>query len=416
MEKWTDEKIELVPKYDSASYFCDGLAVVENQHYKYGYINKNGEEVIKCQFKNAFSFNYGLAAVQNEERLWGYIGMDGKLKIPYKFLQAAVFNDEVAYVKDENGNFGYIDKSGNYIIKPTYDEAHHFTSGYAKVKNAKDKRYSLIDKTGKVIGKYDEICIHYDGTIIASRSKVEYKDFDYKNPDHYPSIYYKIDQEENEQLIPTDELGIKNIVIPIINVEFPMLYKSSDGKYGYIDENFNIIIPAIYDLATEFCNGVAHVGDRDLNTYACIDETGKILYKEPSYGALNNSFVEGLAVVEDEETYLKGFIDKTGKRVIPCKYTEIGFFSEGVSYVKEINGDSYYIDATGKKVIEIPNVYKTTVYMPLPNDDCYFQTVTASTEEKLKNKCKKLHETYKDFLLAIKNAEKSDIAKTKIRD
>ena len=416
MEKWEKctARIELVPKYDSASEFSDGLAVVCNQHCKYGYINKNGEEVIKCQFKKAFGFNYGLAAVQNEKGLWGYIEMDGKLKIPYKFLQAATFNDEVAYVQDENGKFGYIDTSGNYIIEPMYSEASHFRCGYAQVKNGKDIRYSLIDKTGQVIGKYNEINIHHDGTIIASRSKVEYKDFDYQNPDHYPSIYYKVSKEGHEQLIPTDELGIKNIVISRFNTKFPMRYKSSDGKYGYIDENFNIIIPAIYNFAAEFCDDVAEV-DIDLKTYACIDKTGKILYEAPSHGRLH-FFTEGLSIEEDEKKYLKGFVDKTGKRVIPCKYTKTGVFSEGVSYVKEKNGDSYYIDKVGKKVIDVPMIYKTDIYLPLPDSDCYIQTVTASTEVKLKNKCKKLYETYKDFLQAIKNAEKDDIKKPKIKD
>ena len=45
-----------------------------------------------------------------------------------------------------------------------------------------------------------------------------------------------------------------------------------------------------------------------------------------------------------------GFIDKTGREVIPCEYFDAGVFSEGLTWVEK-EGKRGYIDKTGKVVI-----------------------------------------------------------------
>jgi hypothetical protein len=60
-------------------------------------------------------------------------------------------------------------------------------------------------------------------------------------------------------------------------------------------------------------------------------------------------FSEGLAPVQVGGKF--GFIDKTGKMVIPPKYDDAFSFSEGLALVKI--GDKFrYIDKTGKFVWE----------------------------------------------------------------
>lgn len=54
-------------------------------------------------------------------------------------------------------------------------------------------------------------------------------------------------------------------------------------------------------------------------------------------------FHDPLAVVQDRETLLYGYIDKSGKEVIPCKYLEANDFSEGLAVVKSELG-YFYID------------------------------------------------------------------------
>ena len=59
-------------------------------------------------------------------------------------------------------------------------------------------------------------------------------------------------------------------------------------------------------------------------------------------------FSEGFAEVKLNGKY--GFIDKTGREVIPCKYEAAGEFSEGLAAVK-LNGKYGFIDKKGKPLL-----------------------------------------------------------------
>ena len=61
-------------------------------------------------------------------------------------------------------------------------------------------------------------------------------------------------------------------------------------------------------------------------------------------------FKEGLAPVMNDEEFW-GFVDETGKLVIPCRYRQVGSFSEGLAYVSEDYQFYGYIDKTGRLVI-----------------------------------------------------------------
>ncbi|MDD7319119.1 MAG: WG repeat-containing protein [Prevotella sp.] len=58
-------------------------------------------------------------------------------------------------------------------------------------------------------------------------------------------------------------------------------------------------------------------------------------------------FSEGLAEVELNDKW--GFIDKTGKEVITCKYDYAKYFHEGRAKVR-LNGRDFYIDKNGQKI------------------------------------------------------------------
>ena len=68
-------------------------------------------------------------------------------------------------------------------------------------------------------------------------------------------------------------------------------------------------------------------------------------------------FSEGLATVKLNDKY--GYIDKTGREVIPCKYDGINDFKEGLAKV-QLNGKIGFIDKTGKEVI--PCIFDGAIY------------------------------------------------------
>ena len=60
-------------------------------------------------------------------------------------------------------------------------------------------------------------------------------------------------------------------------------------------------------------------------------------------------FDDGLALVKDANDKW-GFIDKTGRLIIPCMWEWAGHFREGLAPVMEANHNYHYIDKTGKVV------------------------------------------------------------------
>ena len=80
--------------------------------------------------------------------------------------------------------------------------------------------------------------------------------------------------------------------------------------------------------------------------YGYIDKTGREVI--PCKYDDANDFREGLAKVQKSGKY--GFIDKTGREVIPCKYDEAYATSEGQALAKK-SGKWGAIDKTGREVV-----------------------------------------------------------------
>jgi len=109
----------------------------------------------------------------------------------------------------------------------------------------------------------------------------------------------------------------------------------------------------IHDIAPVIENEVVELLEFKVkNKYGYIDKTGREVIPFKYDDA--NSFSEGLA---DVQIYGKrGFIDKTGREVIPFKYGITFPFSEGLAAVK-LNDKYGYIDKTGREVIPFKYIY-----------------------------------------------------------
>uniref|UniRef100_UPI00286EBC6A WG repeat-containing protein n=1 Tax=Anaerosporobacter sp. TaxID=1872529 RepID=UPI00286EBC6A len=89
--------------------------------------------------------------------------------------------------------------------------------------------------------------------------------------------------------------------------------------------------------------------------YKIIDKTGKVTasIKDRIIGrVIFGPFVNGIALTYSSGTTngtVYGYIDKTGKTIVPCKYREIGEFQNG--YAKVLNGRYGMVDKTGKEII-----------------------------------------------------------------
>jgi hypothetical protein len=106
--------------------FSEGVAAILSRApggSRWGYVDKDGNRVIRPAYLMAGPFRGGLAAVavkpKKDPVQWGYIDHAGKMVIPPTFASAQSFSGGLALVSLEDGRQGYIDKSGKYVWQPS---------------------------------------------------------------------------------------------------------------------------------------------------------------------------------------------------------------------------------------------------------------------------------------------------------
>lgn len=133
-----------------------------------------------------------------------------------------------------------------------------------------------------------------------------------------------------------------------------------NGKWGYIDKSGKYVISPQFSLARSFHEGLAFVGQGD--NYGYIDKSGtKVIECGKKCARAYFDFSEGLAVViytngkvEDADLsnifsdkiqdFRRGYIDRSGRVVIPPTYKIATGFFKGVARVNV----NQYIDKTGR--------------------------------------------------------------------
>jgi len=103
-----------------------------------------------------------------------------------------------------------------------------------------------------------------------------------------------------------------------------------NGKSGFINARGELAIPAQYQYAYEFSEGVAAV-QPDYQSCGFIDKSGKYVIEPKFQDSDCYGFSEGLAHVQLDGKL--GFIDHSGNFVIAPIYDSAGHFEEGLAPV-----------------------------------------------------------------------------------
>ena len=329
-----------VVNYDMVSDFHEGLAMVTKGD-KYGFIDKMGNEVIPCIYDfmedTDCSFHEGLAFVRQGDSGY-FINKEGKKAFDFKYDAANHFSEGLAIVW-KDGKTGYIDTKGNEVIALSDKYAYYdFSEGLAAV--GKDGKYGFIDKSGNLV-----IPINYD---------------DIGEMDSEPYFHEGLSAVcKNEKYGYIDKSGKE--VIPF---KYTYAHDFSEGlavvkqndKWGFIDKNGSIVIPCVFDEPAVFSEGYAAVS-KD-GKYYIIDKNGKEVFSLSAYttGYGDAIFHEGFAPVFRKigDSHVCGFVDTSGKEVIPCVYTNWPSFSEGLAVVEK-DGVYGFVDKNGNSTFDIEN-------------------------------------------------------------
>ena len=123
-----------------------------------------------------------------------------------------------------------------------------------------------------------------------------------------------------------------------------------NGKYGYIDESGELVLPFKYKKAYPFSeNGLAFVvGENGLGGY--IDEYGEFVI-DPIYES-GSTFRFGFAAVSKNGKYI--YIYKNGNKAINNTFKYAGGFSEwGLAKLEELDGRQSLMDTTSQVVLNL---------------------------------------------------------------
>lgn len=358
-DKWgyvdSKGKVIVKPQYRYANEFSEGMAAVciaVKGQPKWGYIDGKGKVIIKPQYDYAQDFHEGLAAVKKGDysAQLAFIDKKGKTAFTVKdsggfIADTAGFNGGIAAIYQQmhvSSDVRHIDKKGNVIsqeqVFDLWSETTQYRSGLKRVVTA-DGKTGYINTANKTViqPQYDAAKDFFDGVAWV------------RGEDGWILI-----NKEGKQLNST-----KLQVLSNYSNGYARGQQSpwETGKWGYIDKEGNMVIPAVYSFAFDFSEGLAAVKLRGFMDFALGWSDGNVQYIDTSGNTViapsfnfAEKFKDGRA---DTYTDKHVFIDKTGKPVFEAFSPQSGF-SEGYMPVR-LNDNKYaYVDVEGRTAINGP--------------------------------------------------------------
>lgn len=159
-----EELIKVKNSYDKVEDYYYGLALVRRDN-KYGYIDINGNEVIKLQYDIANNFTNKDYAKVKKDGKWGYITQNGTEIIPIQYAYCGEVSNGIVAVGN-GGKYGFITIEGKEVCGLIYDKVEAFdSSGLAKV--VLNQKYGYIDRNGVekvgIVNPYVEENVDFTG-------------------------------------------------------------------------------------------------------------------------------------------------------------------------------------------------------------------------------------------------------------
>ena len=195
-----------------------------------------------------------------------YIDDNDEPQLAITYRDASLFREGLAVVNND-GNYGYIDDDGEMTLPDIYKSATIFRNGKAWAVRS-GSAPGVINRKGETkftLGQAIEAEIFYEG--LARFTAKESGD-----------IRYGFVTDEGETTVPAIYYGATRFSNGLASVE------DMNGKWGYINTKGEAVIPATFDAAGTFDKeGYAIV--RTDNKYGIIDKNGKCLTDDfTSYG------------------------------------------------------------------------------------------------------------------------------------
>ncbi len=289
-ENWgvVDENNNIIisPKYHQVGEFSEELIKIRkdvNGEKYWGYMSRENSVIVKFVYREADDFRNGMARVRNEWK-YGYINKIGIPVIPLMYdLLTRPSEGIITYMKGKE--VGILNAKGSRLTSEKY-----FPRGLRKV--YLNGRYGFVNPAGDIVVpiKYERI----------ENLAEDFFTFLYKGKEGILVPY------TNKIIVPS------GVYDEIMELKYDFFYVKRNGKMGLIDTAGNVVVaPEDYDTIYDFTGRIAKV---------C---------KEEKYGVLNREGVLIVPAIYDEIAVLKnGYIRGTkDEKFFPIGENETTFFS-----------------------------------------------------------------------------------------
>lgn len=269
----------------------------------------------------------------------------------------------------ENGSRTYIiaddkgEKTGEItkmMFAPRFNNGHVATAGL--LTGHSKLRYAIIDTRGEIIKEFEK-AQYISDCFIDGYAKVTFV-HEGTLKDTLMVRYINEEGEFVHQDLWSSGIGISpSCEIRPISEGRRAFLDNSTGLYGFLDENWNIVIPARYDAVHEFSENLAAVmlyGDSNEKLWGFIDKDGNMVI-EPRFQNEPDDFHEGFTIVQ-KQNYRYVYIDKSGTVRSP-EYTDASRFFHGEAFAWEkriASGTASIIDRTFSEIGKASKVFSRT--------------------------------------------------------
>ncbi|KRU41371.1 WG repeat-containing protein [Clostridium sporogenes] len=314
---------------------------------KWGYINEKGEFLIKPIYDLALEFQCNGLAVVEIDNFYGIIDDNGDYIVKHKYGFISEFSEGRAIVID-NERFNIINEKGDELISKTQN--------YSYIGNFKEGRaqYGIIDPNkGYLYGYLDR-----DGKDIIPAQ------YEYANDFYKEKAVVRIKENEYALINVDGEILNKYEYASVGNLREGLLSFKEDigGKYGFIDEDGNVVIKPQFTYAQDFSEGraVVNASGNIINNYGVIDKEGNYIIT-PKYNDIillgDNRMAVGIAI--DKTSPFIGskyaIADTEGNILTDFIYYGVSNYKNGIASVYD-NSNTFFIDKEGNKVENLPVV------------------------------------------------------------
>jgi len=309
------------------------------QHYKAGYIDRQGNIVVVATYDNAHPFREGLGCVRVKD-LFAAVKSDGELAFDPISHGSLTFTEGLSTFSIKSKR-GVIDRYGKVVLPPRYRSISHFSGGLACVSND-EHLYGFINREGyQVIPPFFEDARAFSEGLAAVKMNGKWGYISASG-----SAVIECRFECGRGAAGSFREGLARV--------------AWDGRWGYINPAGEFVIPPRFDMASEFSEGLGGVEIEKRRGF--VNASGEMVV--PICYRWADPFSEGLAAVSIgtgeahksvAEACETGFIDRSGTFRIPARFLSAGRFVGGLCLVEDEHCTGY-IDHSGEFVWRAPYV------------------------------------------------------------